>query len=309
MRKYSQLTDTVVMISPDQFGFNPQTAGTNVFQHQLSLSKKEVRDKAIKEFRNMVELLESEKIRVLVLGSRVGVITPDAVFPNNWFSHHQDGRLVLYPMLAENRRRERQFLNLKNLLSDVKINHIKEVDFSGDENKGLILEGTGSLVLDRENQMAFAMESPRTTKKEFDRWCLKMGFEGIFFHAQDSTDVPVYHTNVVMSIGREFAVICLESIKSQAEKLLIIKKLTVAGKKIIPISLKQMYKFCANILQLVSIGGSSKIIMSKTAYETLTSGQKTSLEKYGKLVIVDIPTIETIGGGSARCMLAEIFKN
>ncbi|MBI5127337.1 amidinotransferase [Candidatus Roizmanbacteria bacterium] len=306
--KYSQLTDTVVMISPDQFGFNPQTAVTNVFQHHLSLSEKEVRDKAMKEFRNMVEVLKMEKVRVLVLGSRVGVVTPDAVFPNNWFSHHQDGRLVLYPMLAENRRRERQFFNLKNLLSDVKINHIKEVDFSSDEKKGLILEGTGSLVLDRENQMAFAMESPRTTKREFDRWCLNMGFEGIFFHAQDSANIPVYHTNIIMSIGREFVVICLESIKSQTEKLLIIKKLTAAGKKIIPISLKQMYKFCANILQLVSTNGSSIIVMSRTVFEALTSGQKTSLEKYGKLVVVDIPTIEAVGGGSARCMLAEIFK-
>lgn len=307
--KNLQLTNTVVMISPDQFGFNSETAATNVFQHQSNLKQREVKDKAMNEFNNMVSKLESEGIRVLVLGSRVDVITPDAVFPNNWFSHHQDRSLVLYPMLAKNRRLERQYYNLKNLLNDAGINNIKKVDFTSDEEKGLILEGTGSMALDRENKIVYAMESPRTIKDEFYNWYKIMGYEPIFFHAYDKKNVPIYHTNVIMSVGKEFAVICLESIKSPQEKQTIIKKLTETGKKIIPVSIKQVFNFCANILQLVSKEGLSKIVMSRTAFNGFTNKQKSTLEKYGKLIIVDIPTIETIGGGSARCMLAEIFPN
>lgn len=295
------------MVSPDKFGFNPQTAATNVFQHIPSASEKEVRDKAMKEFSEMVSILEKEKIKVLILGSRVDVITPDAVFPNNWFSHHQDGKLVLYPMMAKNRRDEKQPNNLKNLLNDAGINHLKIIDLSDGEKNQMILEGTGSMVLDRENKIAYAMESPRTSEKEFKSWCEIMGYEPVFFHAYDEKSVPVYHTNVLMSIGKKFTIICLESVKSHDEKMVLIKKLTGSGKKIIPISIKQMHDFCANILELESIDGFSKIIMSKTAYESLTSDQKKSLESFGKLIVADISTIEKIGGGSARCMMAEIF--
>lgn len=305
--KDNQLADIVVMVSPDTFGFNPQTAASNVFQQNIDLPEIKLRNLAMEEFRKMVDKLEEEKIKVLVLGSRVDLVTPDAVFPNNWFSHHQDGTLVLYPMMADNRRLERQLFKLKNLLNNAGISHLKIIDLTTNEANNLFLEGTGSLVLDRENKIAYAMESPRTNRDLFYLWCEKMSYDPVFFHAYDEKKVPVYHTNVLMSVGKKFAVICFESIESKKERSLIIKKLIDNKKRIIPISLKQMHKFCANILELESEDGFSKIVLSRTAFEALTSGQKKSLETFGKLVVADIPTIERVGGGSARCMMAEIF--
>jgi hypothetical protein len=205
------LTNIVVMVSPDQFGFNPQTANTNYFQHTIALSPELIKNRAMKEFKEMVNILEKEKIKVLILGSRVNVVTPDAVFPNNWFTHHAGGRLVVYPLLTKNRRLERQPHNLKNLLQDAGINHIKMVDFSEEERKNRILEGTGSLVLERDKKVAFAVESERTNKDMFEKWCREMGYEGFLFHAQDTNTRPVYHTNVVMGMGDGFAVVCLDA--------------------------------------------------------------------------------------------------
>lgn len=303
----NQLTNTVVMISPDQFGFNPQTAVTNAFQNKPK-DEKETRDAALKEFNNMVQKLRKYNINVLVLKSRTDVITPDAVFPNNWFSSHQEGKIVLYPMLAPNRRAERQPDALKKVLSQVGIDNLRIVDLSDGENRGNILEGTGSLVLDRKNKIAYAMESPRTTKEMFYEWCIKMEYQAIFFHAYDKNSLPIYHTNVVMSIGEGFTVVCLESIKNSMEKQKIIEKLKEDGSALIPISLKQVYSFCGNILQLKPAKGNKIIVLSETAFEAFSLEQKIQLEKFGELVTVDISTIEKVEGGSARCMLAEIFR-
>lgn len=303
------LSSTVVMVPPERFGFNSQTAMTNTFQRHMNLSGSRLRNRAMEEFKEMVAVLENEKIKVLVLGNRMNVVTPDAVFPNNWFSHHDDGRLVIYPMMAPNRRLERQSHNLKNLLNDAGINHIKIVDLSSDELDDRILEGTGSLVLDRDRLVAFAMESERTNKREFEKWCRIMGYEGVFFHAYDQDLKPVYHTNVVMGLGEKFAVVCLDAITLESERYLVEKKLQDMKKEIIPITLTQMSKFCANILELKSIDKKSKIVMSSSAYEGFTPSQRTTLKKYGALVTVAIPTIETVGGGSARCMIAEIFTH
>lgn len=301
------LANTVVMVSPDKFGFNPQTAGTNPFQHNIALPPQKLRDRAMNEFRNMVAILEKEKIRTLILGSRIDVVTPDAVFPNNWFSHHRDGKLVVYPMFAENRRMERQPHNLKNLLNDAGIDHIKMIDMTKDELVNQFLEGTGSMVLDRKNRVAFAMESERTHRQEFNKWCRKMGYDGFFLHALDSDLKPIYHTNIVMSLGDRYAVVCLNAINSEKERYLLEKKLRQIKKEIIPITVEQMDRFCGNIIQLNSTDKKPKIIMSETAYGAFTPSQKATLKKYGKLVTVPIPTIETVGGGSARCMIAEIF--
>lgn len=303
------LSNTVVMVSPDQFGFNPQTAMTNAFQHHMNISESRLKNQAMEEFKKMVTTLEKEKIKVLVLGSRVNTVTPDAVFPNNWFSHHVDGTLVIYPMMASNRRLERQSHNLKNLLNDAGINHIKILDLSSDEIDNKILEGTGSLVLDRDRLVAFAMESERTNKQEFEKWCRIMGFEGVFFHAYGPDSKPVYHTNVVMGLGGKFAVVCFDAIALESERYLVEKKLRNLKREIIPINLAQMSKFCANILELRSTDKKSKIIMSESAYKGFTSSQRITLGKYGSLIKVAIPTIETVGGGSARCMIAEIFNH
>ncbi len=309
--KQHQLTDTVVMISPDQFGFNPETAVTNVFQHNLTeegLSEQIIRDTALEEFQQMVTVLKEHQINVLVLPSRKDVVTPDAVFPNNWFSHHENNLLILYPMLTPNRRVERQPKALTALLASAGIPHPTVKDLANDEHKGNILEGTGSLVLDREHQVAFAMGSPRTTKAEFEKWCKEMDYQGIFFHAYDAKRFPIYHTNVVMSIGREYVVICLDSISDTNEKEKVIQTLKTLNKEIIPISIEQLKSFCGNILQALSTKGEVIIIMSDSAWEAFTPQQQKILHKYGEIIPVHIPTIEKVSGGSARCMLAEIFS-
>lgn len=303
-----QLTDTVVMISPDQFGFNPQTAESNNFQHKLNISAQEVQKRALAEFENMVVLLRSKGIKVLTLPSRKDVITPDAVYPNNWFSHHREEILIVYPMFAPNRRLERQTQELKELLIDNKIPVSKLFDITSHEREGHVLEGTGSMVLDRENKVAFAMASVRTDKQEFDVWCHMMGYEGIFFHAIDSSKFPVYHTNIAMNMGHEFAVVCLESIPDNSERNTVEQKLKILGKEIVRISVAQIHQYCGNVLQLKSREGKSLIVMSKTAYTAFTQENRDTLSKYGELIIANIPTIEQVGGGSARCMMAEVFK-
>jgi len=197
---------------------------------------------------------------------------------------------------------------LQKALMQSKIPVSEFIDLTVEENNGGVLEGTGSLVLDRVNKIAYAMESPRTTKPTFDKWCNKLGYQGIFFHAYDKHNLPIYHTNVVMSIGEEFTVICLESIKDQAEKELLVKKFKKTGKKIILISLKQAYSFCGNILQIKTLNGRKIIVLSRLALDIFTPDQKIQLEKFGELVPVDIQMIEKVEGGSARCMLAEIFR-
>jgi len=302
-----QLTHTVVMVSPNHFGFNPQTAESNVFQNHVTGSEEEIQAKAQAEFKEAVSKIEKCGITVLVLKSREDYITPDSIFPNNWFSHHSDGELVIYPMLAPNRRAERQAEKLKNLLEASGKSVPKIIDLSNDEGQACFLEGTGSLVLDREDKIAYAMESPRTVKAEFDKWCQIMGYKGVLFHAYDSKGFSIYHTNVTMSIGKEYAVICLDSIKDPIEREVVKDSLIMSGKEIIELSIDQIYKYCGNTLQLLSERGSSKIVMSKTAYDGFKLSQLEKLKKYGEIITVEIPEIETVGGGSARCMLAEVF--
>lgn len=304
--KSSQLTNSLVMVSPDHFGFNPETAESNAFQNKVSESQSEIQQKALKEFKEAVKKLKFEDINILTLKSP-DEVTPDAVFPNNWFSHHSDGKLVVYPMLAPNRRAERQTENLKNLLENNGAKNLEILDLTLDENSGNILEGTGSLVLDRENKVVFAMESPRTVKAEFEKWCSLMDYKGILFHSYDKEGFPIYHTNVTMSIGREYSIICLESIKNIPEREIVSSALYDLNKEIIEISVEQIYSYCGNTLQVLDKNGNSKIIMSETAKDAFSSNQLKILEKYGKIVTLSIPQIETVGGGSARCMLGEVF--
>lgn len=295
------------MIRPDHFGFNPQTALTNVFQHQPTDSKEHIRINALKEFDIMVNKLRDYDLRIVTLPSRNDVLTPDAVFPNNWFSHHEKNVLVLYPMLAQNRRNERQKDALLKLLTDNNIQKPEVLDITPWEDSEEILEGTGSIVLDREHTVAYAMESPRTTQTAFEKWCTKMGYTNIFFHAYDAKKVPIYHTNVLMSIGEKFAVVCLEAIESQKEQEQVRQSFLATDKTLLEISLKQVFQFCGNILNVRSRKEKQYIIMSETAHKSFDEPQKAILKQFGELIIVSIPTIEKVGGGSARCMLAEIF--
>jgi|SRR6185369_9140126 len=310
-RKPHQLTNRVVMIRPDHFAYNAETAVSNSFQNPPA-NQAEARARALTEFEGMVGTLREAGIRVTVLPSRKDADTPDAVFPNNWFSTHEvpgepgASDVVLYPMLTPNRREERQIDALRGALTDMGLSS-DVVDMTGDEANGGILEGTGSLVLDRANRIAYALESPRTTKEEFDKWADAMAFDQVFFHAVDTvTGNPIYHTNVVMSVGDGFSVLCSDAIPDVQERAMVEASLEEHG-ELIRITPEQMNNFAGNILQVRAVNGDSKIIMSQTAFEAFTPEQRERMEHYGDLVPVEIPTIEFVGGGSARCMVAEVF--
>ena len=305
-----QSTSTIVMVSPDHFGFNPQTAETNPFMHTpetMHLDAHEILDTAKREFNNMVDVLRLHGITVLILPSRSDKLTPDAVFPNNWFSHHEDGKLVLYPMLTPNRRLERQTDPLRALLESAGLKDQEVIDLTHDEEKNHILESTGSMVLDRVHKVSFAMASPRTVQEEFEKWCKVMDYEGVYLTTPKSHRQEVYHTNLEMCIGSDFAVVCLEVLEDVKEQAHLRSKLESLGKDVIEISLEQVYGFCGNVLELQSSAGEKFILMSETAHKAFTKEQLDRLGKYVKPIVIPIPTIEEIGGGGVRCMVAEIF--
>lgn len=305
----SQITDSIIMVSPDTFGHNSQTAGSNSFQ-SLAGDSGYARSKAIEEFNNMVETLTTSGVRVFVLGNDSEEDLPDAVFPNNWFATYEDGTVILFPMLTENRRLERQPDIKDGILEPAGFVVNKLVDLSPYENKGMILEGTGSLVLDRKHNYVFAAESPRTTKEMLNEYCSLMNVpedNRVFFRADDERGNPIYHTNVIMSIGEGFAVLCDECVSSNGERNMVIDKLENLGLEIITINYKQLNSFCGNILNVKSVNGESLIVMSQNARNSFTPEQIQVLERYGRLIVVNIDTIEKVGGGSARCMMAEVF--
>lgn len=298
------------MVRPDHFGFNPQTAETNPYMHDAEEMHKdvhEIKTNAMQEFEYAVETLRNRGMRVLVLPSRSNVPTPDAVFPNNWFSHHNDGRLVLYPMLTPNRRLERQKEALVKLINENDIAVSGTIDLTEDEEAGRILESTGSIVLDRVHKVAFAMASPRTDEEEFKKWCELMGYEGVYILTPESHVNEVYHTNLLISIGTDFAVVCFEVMKDEQMKQTVKDRLQRLSKACIEISLKQVYSYCGNILEVQAEDGKKMVVMSETAKSAFTKEQLELLSQYGEIVTVSIPTIEQVGGGGIRCMMAEVF--
>jgi len=304
-----QSTSTIIMVEPEHFGFNEQTAKTNPFQHipnQLHKNTKEIRTLALSEFAEMVKKLRQTGITVYLLPSNTKVSTPDAVFPNNWFSHHADDKLIFYPIQTPLRRHERQKDALLAIISKTSKTP-KIIDLTQDEKKELFLESTGSMIFDRVHKVAFAMASPRTVKEEFEKWCKLMNYEGVFIQSTSKHVKEVYHTNINMCIGSEFAVVCLDVIGNKKEKEIPRKKLESLGKEIIEISLDQVFHFCGNILELSSKSGEKLIVMSTTAQKAFTPEQLNRLEKYGSIVSFAIPTIEAVGGGGVRCMIGEIF--
>ncbi|HUA13120.1 MAG TPA: arginine deiminase-related protein [Candidatus Sulfotelmatobacter sp.] len=305
----SQIAKKVIMVEPSHFGFNPQTADSDPFQHDLSgqgETEKEIREQALNEFNGVVSTLKHNGIEVEILPSPKD-ITPDEIFPNNWFTTHEDGTLVIYPMLAENRRAERQVDVLKAALSKLDFDVTNTLDLTNEENSGQFLEGTGSLVLDRINKFAFVIASPRSSKQTLDLWCQKMGYQAMYFHAVDKVGKPIYHTNVSMNLGKDFAVICTESVTDQNERNDLLNKLKELNKTVVDISLDQVSCFCGNILQLQPSNDQPVIIMSETAFSAYNEEQKQMLSKFGKLVHIPVPTIQEVGGGGVRCMLAEVF--
>ena len=294
---------TLLMVRPTQFGFNEQTAPDNHFQRQSS--EKDLREYALGEFDGMVNVLRERDIPVLVTEDAQGYGSPDSVFPNNWFSTHSDGTLVLYPMFASNRRNERDPAIIREVMRVAGTKRI--VDLSHWEDKGKFLESTGSMVLDRKARVAYACRSPRTSEAVLDDFCRKMGYRSILFDAVDRDGNPIYHTNVILSLGGDFALLCESVIISPPELTEIEASLLAGGKKVIRVSYEQMRCFACNCLEVKNRDGKRYLVISDTAEKTLTAAQRTVIGESAELLPVHIPHIEEVGGGSARCMMAEVF--
>jgi hypothetical protein len=293
------------MVRPVNFGYNPQTAESNAFQVKVDLSDEDVQSNALREFDAMVEKLRSLGVEVLVFDDTKEPYTPDSIFPNNWFSTHIDGTLCLYPMEAKARRFERN----PQIIDEIKknINLTRILDFSEYELQNKFLEGTGSLILDHENKIAYASISSRTNEEVLDDWAEALDFEVVKFHSFDENGKAIYHTNVIMCLGNKFTVICMESIADENEKRVLIETFHQTNKEIVEISFEQMSKFAGNMLLIQNSSEEKILVMSKTARNSLNEDQIIKLEKYAKLASFDIDIIEKCGGGSVRCMIAEIF--
>lgn len=301
--KNGQSTSHILMIRPVSFGFNQETATSNAFQKEHT-GEDDANMLAHREFDGMVKTLCENSVEVIVVDDTAEPHKPDAVFPNNWVSFHNDGNVFLYPMQAENRRLERREDIISRLENQFSVKRI--IDLSRFELEEKFLEGTGSMVLDRENKIAYACISPRTDREVLDLFCEEEGYRPITFDALDEKGSAVYHTNVLMCIGSRFAVICLDCIANPHEKIEVRESLASTKKEIIEISFEQMHRFAGNMLEVKNKAGEILIVMSKSAYDSLFEEQKEALQRFGKLVYSDISTIEHIGGGSARCMMAEV---
>ena len=305
-----QTTNHILMVRPVRFAFNEETAANNAFQQRSETEEaaQATAREAIEEFDAFVRLLCENGITVEVVQDTPEPFTPDSIFPNNCFSVHGD-TLVLYPMFAPNRRLERKKL-INFRFTDFRFsisNHSKLKDLTHYEESGRFLEGTGSLVLDREHRVAYACLSPRTDEEVLKEWASAMGYSYLTFHSQDGQGMPVYHTNVMMHVGSRQAVVCLESIPNPSEREALKAMLEQYGKEVVPITLAQMNQFAGNMLELHNDRGEQLLVMSQTARRSLTSTQIATLSKHTRILSPDIHAIEAAGGGSARCMIAEIF--
>ncbi|RME98431.1 MAG: amidinotransferase [Bacteroidetes bacterium] len=304
--EHAQITDTILMIRPAHFGFNVQTAGNNAFQrNDHKLKAREMQAKAQQEFDAFVLKLREAGIQVIVVEDTPSPVKHDAVFPNNWFSTHQDGTLITYPMFSPMRRLERREDVVSRLFSKYQV--CKIVRLEQREELERYLEGTGSMILDRSHRVVYACRSIRTDEGLLDEFALWMGYEKIIFEAYDKTGIPIYHTNVMMALGETFAVICLEAVTDAVQRRVLTDKLAATNKEIVAITHQQMTSFAGNMIQLLAQSGERILVMSTRAYESLTEEQIAQLGRHTQLLHSPLDTIETYGGGSARCMIAEIF--
>jgi hypothetical protein len=302
-----QTTPNILMVRPANFAFNTETAENNAFQSRDGLlSESEMRARAMSEFDGFVQKLRSAGVHIIVAQDSDLPVKPDAVFPNNWVTFHQENMRVTWPMFAENRRLERQ----ENVLKTVEkagFLHKNHLDLSENEQSGVFLEGTGSIIFDHENQLAYACLSPRTDGDLLENFCQKIGYSAILFRAVDAGGQEIYHTNVMMALGETFVVICLDSVPDADERNQIVETFESTNKDIVEISFDQMNQFAGNMLQVQNTDGERILVMSETAFKALLPDQIEQLESHTTLLFGSIPTIENYGGGSARCMMAEIF--
>ena len=303
-----QYTSNILMIRPASFRMNEETAVNNYFQSETQLDPRMVVGAAQREFDEFVALLRANGVNVIVVEDIKENDTPDALFPNNWISMHEDGKVGLYPMFAENRRRERRE-DILNVLEENGFEISEVIDYSSAEDEEVFLEGTGSLILDRENGIAYCALSDRADEELLFEFCEDFEYTPIIFGAYQSANnkrLPIYHTNVMMCVADQFAVICLESIDDTKERKAVKEQLKSTGKKIVTITEKQMHDFAGNMLQVKANSGPA-LVMSDRAYRSLQPDQIKTLEGFGPIIHPKLEIIETCGGGSARCMMAEIF--
>lgn len=306
-KKQMQTTDTVLMIEPIAFGYNAETAENNYFQ--VEQKGADIQSKALAEFKIFVDKLKSKGINVITIKDTIDPHTPDSIFPNNWVSFHKDGKVVLYPMFASNRRVERR----EDIIETIKNNgfEVAEIDdLSFSETQGHFLEGTGSMIFDHDSKIAYGSVSLRLDENLFRKFCADYNFTPVVFHSFQTVEeerLPIYHTNVMMCVADKFVVICLDCIDDEAERNNVIETIKNSGKEIIEISEAQMQQFAGNMLQVQNKNGEKFLVMSQTAYRSLDQNQVSNIEKYCEIIYSDLNTIEVNGGGSARCMLAEVF--
>ena len=302
-----QTAKTVLMVEPIAFGYNSQTAENNYFQKEQK--ETDIQEKALQEFNNFAAKLREKGINVITVKDTLNPHSPDSIFPNNWVSSHEDGTVALYPMFALNRRVERRPEILERLKDEgFKINTVE--DFSPFENEEKYLEGTGSMIFDHDYKIAYGSVSLRLDEELFRNFCAKFGFTPIVFHSYQNVGdqrLPIYHTNVMMCVAEQFVVICLDCIDDEMEREKVQEVIKSSNKELIEISEDQLQQFAGNMLQVQNEEGDKFLVMSETAYKSLTKEQVERIENYCEIIYADLNTIETNGGGSARCMLAEVF--
>ena len=302
----STITDTVFMVRPANFGYNSETAENNAFQDNSGrMTVEEIKEAAKDEFDAFVQILQSKGIEVIVYEDSVLPVKTDAVFPNNWVTMHENGVLITYPMFSENRRLERS----QEVIDDLKsrFGYSKQYYFDHYEADSKFLEGTGSMILDRDNKIVYACLSERTHVELLEKFAVVMSYKKVFFHAVDKNGDPIYHTNVMMALGENFCVVCLDAILDESERKEFVAEMDKTAKDIIEISQDQLNSFAGNMLQLKAENGDRFLIMSEQAFRSLEETQIMAIESHCEIVHAPLYTIEKYGGGSARCMITEVF--
>lgn len=304
-------TNHILMIKPVGFTYNEETAENNYYQQEPESSDESlIQKKALSEFNDFVSVLKDNGVTVTIITDTPSPATPDSIFPNNWVSFHEDGHLVIYPMFAENRRMEKRPEILDQLIDENDFRVTKKIDLSYFEENSQFLEGTGSMILDRPNKLVYAAISDRMEVNALNTFCDELGYKAIVFNALQTVDgerLPIYHTNVMMSLGASFSVICIDSIDDLHERKMVIDQLKATGKEIITITENQVTHFAGNMLEVSNNLQERLLVMSESAYLSLKADQLSLLEKHCRLLYSNLETIEKLGGGSARCMMAEVF--
>jgi hypothetical protein len=299
------IASTILMVRPAAFGFNEETAANNFFQTNSASSQNELQQKALAEFDNMVAMLRNHVIDVLVIDDTVQPAKPDAIFPNNWLAAFPNGVVSVFPMFAPNRRAEKRDDILQWLAKEFVVKDLQ--DWSEFEVEGRFLEGTGSMIMDHDNKMIYASASERTSIPVLEKYAAANGYQAIVFIATDKNGHAIYHTNVMMTLGDGFCVLCEEAIDEEWELIAVRQLLESTNHNIIPITRDQVHSFAGNMLEVKNKNGENFLVMSQTAFDSLRKEQKQMLEAFAKLLPIPVPTIEAVEGGSVRCMMAEIF--